>query len=95
MINQAEYVGLGLACADICKALERGTKGRRVDQLDQSVLRAIEQFTMQVKSIIHVPGDLLTMHLIPELWARSKTELPSGANEMRSLGFCKREMIKR
>ena len=67
MINQAEYVGLGLACADICKALERGMNGRRVDQSNQSVLRAIEQFTMQVESILHVPGDLLTMLLKPEL----------------------------
>ena len=67
MINQAEYVGLGLACADICKALERGMNGRRVDQLNQSVLRAIEQFTMQVESILHVPGDSLTMLLNPEL----------------------------
>ena len=67
MINQAEYVGLGLACADICKVLERGMNERRVDQPNQSVLRAIEQFTMQVESIMHVPGDLLTMLLNPEL----------------------------
>ena len=46
MINQMEYVELGLACADVCRVLDRGVNRRRVDQLSQSVLRAIEQLTM-------------------------------------------------
>jgi len=45
MANEADFVELGLACADVCKALARGTDGRRVDQLSQSILDAIEQLT--------------------------------------------------
>jgi len=43
MINQAEYVELGLACADVCIALDRGLKGKRLGDLNNSVLEAIEQ----------------------------------------------------
>ena len=45
MINEADYVDLGLACADVCGALNRGMNGRRVDELSQSVLEAIGQLT--------------------------------------------------
>ena len=45
MINEADYVDLGLACADVCGALSVGMNGRRVDELGQSVLDAIEQLT--------------------------------------------------
>jgi len=45
MINEADYVDLGLACADVCGVLERGMRGRRVNELDQSVLEAIERLT--------------------------------------------------
>jgi len=45
MINKVDYVELGLTCADVCKTLSRGTDGRRVDQLSQSTLNAIEQLT--------------------------------------------------
>ena len=43
MINQADYVDLGLACADVCIALDRGLKGKRLGDLNNSVLEAIEQ----------------------------------------------------
>ena len=43
MVNREDCVELGLACADVCKALERGLEGRQADQLGQSVLEAIEQ----------------------------------------------------
>ena len=45
MMNKTDYVELGLARADVCKALDRGLKGRRVDGLSQSVCEAIEQLT--------------------------------------------------
>jgi len=45
MINEEDYVELGLTCASVCKALARGTVGRQGDQLNQSVLRAIEHLT--------------------------------------------------
>jgi len=41
--NKSDYVDLGLFCADVCKALDRGMSGRRVDELSQSVFEAIQQ----------------------------------------------------
>jgi len=45
MANKTDYVELGLACADVCKALDRGMKGRRADELSGSVFEAIGQLT--------------------------------------------------
>ena len=45
MANEADYIELGLACADVCKALDRGMNGRRLDELNQSVFEAIGQLT--------------------------------------------------
>ena len=52
MANKADYVELGLACADVCKALDRGIKGRKLDDLSQSVREAIEQLTTWVKPVM-------------------------------------------
>jgi len=46
MNDKVDYVELGLACAGVCEALDRGISGRRVNQLSQSVLTAIEQLTV-------------------------------------------------
>jgi hypothetical protein len=45
MSNQQDCVDLGLSCADVCKALDRGLKGRRLDELSQSVFEGIQQLT--------------------------------------------------
>ena len=45
MLNEIDYVELGLACGEVCKALIRGMDGRRPDDLNQSVREAIEQLT--------------------------------------------------
>jgi len=45
MINETDYVELGLACADVCRALERGLNSRGLDDLSQSVREAIVQLT--------------------------------------------------
>ena len=45
MDNNRDFIDLGLFCADICNALDRGLSGRRLDELGQSVLAAIEQLT--------------------------------------------------
>ncbi|KAF9646946.1 hypothetical protein BDM02DRAFT_2864860 [Thelephora ganbajun] len=50
-IRKADYVELGLACADICGALDRGMNGRQEDQIGQSVLEAIERLTTTVVEI--------------------------------------------
>jgi hypothetical protein len=41
MANKTDYVELGLACADVCRALDRGMKG--TDTLNDSVCDAIEE----------------------------------------------------
>ena len=45
MINQVDYVELGLACAEVCTALDRGLNGKRLDGLKNSVCEAINQLT--------------------------------------------------
>ena len=45
MINQQDCVELGMTCADVCKALERGLQGKKLADLSQPVLDGIEQLT--------------------------------------------------
>ena len=54
--NEEEYVELGLHCADICKAIDRGMNGKRLDDLSQSVCEAINQLTMWVQLEAHGLG---------------------------------------
>ena len=53
MANKAEYVELGLACADVCKALHRGMNGKEVDDLSQSVREAVNQLKAWVEPAMH------------------------------------------
>ena len=50
MINEMDYVELGLTCADICNALGRGMNGKRLSDLSQPVYDAITQLMMYVGS---------------------------------------------
>ena len=43
MVNEQDYVELGLYCADICKALERGMGEKKLDEVRKSVRDAINQ----------------------------------------------------
>ena len=45
MANDQDYIELGMACAGVCRALDRGLNGRQLDELGQSVLGAILQLT--------------------------------------------------
>ena len=45
MINQMDYVELGLACADVCTALDRELSGKRLNDLNNPVREAIKQLT--------------------------------------------------
>jgi len=45
MTNEVDYVELGLACADVCTALDRGLGGKKQEELDDSVREAINQLT--------------------------------------------------
>ena len=46
MINEEDYVELGLSCAEVCKVLDRGLNGRQFDELSQPVLEAIQELAM-------------------------------------------------
>jgi len=45
MINRMDYVELGLACSDVCTALDRGLNGKTLNDLNNSVREAINQLT--------------------------------------------------
>lgn len=45
MANERDYVELGLSCAEICKALDRGMGGKKLEDLTRSVCEAINQLT--------------------------------------------------
>ena len=45
MVNEQDYVELGLFCVDICKTLDRGMNGKKLNDLSQFVCDAINQLT--------------------------------------------------
>jgi len=45
MINQMDYVELGMICADFCTTLDRGLSGKKLNDLNNSVCEAIKQLT--------------------------------------------------
>ena len=45
MANELDYVELGLSCAEICRALDRGMNGKKLKDLNKSVRDAILQLT--------------------------------------------------
>ena len=67
MIDEADYVDLGLACAGVCRALDRGLKERRAVELNRPVLEAIELLNTWVDATavvcVVVPGDPLTFSI--------------------------------
>ena len=95
MIDEVDCVGLGLACADVCMALDRGTKGRETNGFSRSALEAIEQLTVYVKPAeMHLVHNLLTMPSMAGLRRRSRGRLSSGGNGMRSLDSSVRGKMK-
>ena len=46
MANERDFVELGISCANICQALQRGTNGKRLNNLSKSVRGAMEKLTM-------------------------------------------------
>ncbi|KAF9781749.1 hypothetical protein BJ322DRAFT_1111675 [Thelephora terrestris] len=51
MASEQDYVELGLSCAHVCQVLERGLNERQTDDLNKSVLTAIEKLTTTVEAI--------------------------------------------
>ena len=45
MINRADYVEIGLDCADVCATLNRGLNGKRLNDFNSPVREAIKQLT--------------------------------------------------
>ena len=73
MINEADYVDLGLALASICRNLERGMGGRGADnQPSQPVLDTIEQLTTWVKPPTYTPDGSFTNLSIAGSWLGSR-----------------------
>ena len=54
MANEQDYVDIGLSCADVCKALERGMGGKKLDDVSKSVCDAINQLTTWVGPAIYI-----------------------------------------
>ena len=48
MTNELDFVEVGLFCVDICRALDRGMNGKKLNDLSQSVCEAINQLMMRV-----------------------------------------------
>lgn len=67
MINQMEYIELGIACADVCSGLGRGMNGKKLDDLSQSVREAIVKLTTWVRPVTRGTDSSLTMLLVAEL----------------------------
>ena len=44
-MNELDHVELGLFCADICRALDKATNGKKPDELGQPVYDAINQLS--------------------------------------------------
>jgi hypothetical protein len=72
MANEQDFVELGLNCAEICGALDRGMNGKKLDDLSQSVREAINKLTTWVKPAVRDLDRSLTMHLIAELLRKSR-----------------------
>ena len=96
MADRVEYVELGLASANVCKALDRGMKGKTQDDLTQSVYDGIKQLVTWVKPVMRDLDSSPTVLLITELWRTSKGRSSNGAGGVRSLdSFMGRAIWKR
>jgi hypothetical protein len=51
--KQQNYIKLGQNCVEICRVLDRGTKGKGTEHLSQSVCEAINQLTTWVERLAY------------------------------------------
>ena len=96
MINQMDYVELGLACAEVCAALHRGLNRKKLDDLNSFVRgnRAADD----VSYTSHVHFEYLfddIFGLISGLWRIFKGGSPSRGNEMRFLDTSTRRTTRK
>ena len=76
MANKTDYVELGLACANVCKALDRGMNGKKLDDLSQSVCEAIGELTTWVNPAMHRFDNSPTALMVTEPSRRSRRRSP-------------------
>ena len=93
--NEEGYVELGLHCAEICKAIDRGMNGKRLDDLSQSVCEAINQLTMWVQLNVYGLGNPLTTRLITAPLRRSRGRLQNTVGAVAFPDFSTRRMIRK
>ena len=62
MANEADYVELGLSCADTCQAIDRDMK-RRGDGPTSPALNAVERLTTSVKLVTNSTGKFANLAL--------------------------------
>lgn len=77
MINVQDCVELGLSCANVCKFLDRGLKGRRLDELSQPMLDAIEQLTRYAKTPF-LPRAICSLIARPQNCGRDSEDCQAG-----------------
>ena len=56
MVDEVDYIELGLLCADICRVLDQGTNGKKPDELSRSVYDAINLLTLWVEPTTCIPN---------------------------------------
>ena len=87
MADKEGYVGLGLDCANICTALDRGTNGKKMDDLGQSVREAINQLTTWVKPMVRTQSGLLIGNA---LYCRMVADIQEGVTKQSQCGRASR-----
>ena len=65
MANEADFVALGLTCAEICTAIKEGMDGKKESDLNEPVRKAIERLERWVKSEICVSHNSLSTLSVP------------------------------
>jgi hypothetical protein len=48
MQNKDDFIDVGVYCAKICSAIERGTRGKTEQNLSPSFVEAIEELTRSI-----------------------------------------------
>ena len=94
MANKSDYVELGLACANVCKALERGMNGKKLHDLSQSVCEAMDLLTMWVKAGVLSLSSSLTTLLIAGPWRRSERRSSNKADGTQPFDLSTRRTIR-
>jgi hypothetical protein len=94
MANEQDYVDLGLYCADICRALDRGMGGKRLEVLSQPVCEAINQLTMWAERVVYSLDSLLTKRLLTGPLRRFRGRSSNKVGATTFPDFSTQEMIR-